>query len=105
MTNGRRHAAIPGDQQIVDLFSGPYRTRTGWPLAAPFRSPSNPLSVNDAGEAIGTEGFYVDVTRSPDEHQTTITEAAAEIAKHRSTIEQAKGVLMVVYGVDADAAF
>ena len=26
-----------------------------------------------------------------------------EIAKHRSTIEQAKGVLMVVYGIDADA--
>jgi hypothetical protein len=60
---------------------------------------------NDAGEAIGTESFYVDVTRPTDEHQTTITEAVAEIAKHRSTIEQAKGVPMVVYGIDADAAF
>jgi hypothetical protein len=37
-TNGRRQAAIPGNQQIVDLFSGPYHTRTGWPLAPPFRS-------------------------------------------------------------------
>ena len=60
---------------------------------------------NDTGEAIGTDGFYVDVTRSTEEHQTTITEAVAEIAKHRSTIEQAKGVLMVVYGIDADVAF
>jgi PAS domain S-box-containing protein len=60
---------------------------------------------NNAGEAIGTDGFYVDVTRSTEEHQTTITEAVAEIAKHRSTIEQAKGVLMVVYGIDADVAF
>ena len=60
---------------------------------------------NDAGEAIGTDGFYVDITRSTEEHQTTITEAVAEIAKHRSTIEQAKGVLMMVYGIDADVAF
>ena len=59
-------------------------------------------SRNDGGEVIGTEGFYVDVTRSIEEHQTTITEAISEIAKHRSTIEQAKGVLMMVYGIDAD---
>jgi hypothetical protein len=60
---------------------------------------------NDGGEVIGTEGFYVDVTRSTEGHQTAITEAVAEIAEHRSTIEQAKGVLMMVYGIDADAAF
>jgi PAS domain S-box-containing protein len=60
---------------------------------------------DDAGVSIGTEGFYVDVTRSTVEEQVTITEAVAEITKHRSTIEQAKGVLMVVYGIDADAAF
>jgi PAS domain S-box-containing protein len=59
-------------------------------------------SRNDGGEVIGTEGFNVDVTRSIEEHQTTITEAISEIAKHRSTIEQAKGVLMMVYGIDAD---
>ena len=63
------------------------------------------LLRDDAGEAIGTEGFYVDVTPATAREQTTITEAVTEIAKHRSTIEQAKGVLMVVYGLDADAAF
>ena len=60
---------------------------------------------NDGGEVIGTDGFYVDVTLSIEEHQTAITEAFAEFAEHRSTIEQAKGVLMMVYGIDADAAF
>src|ERR1700682_2232515 len=37
---------------------------------------------NDAGEVIGTHGFYVDVTRSTEERETTITEAVAEIAEH-----------------------
>jgi PAS domain S-box-containing protein len=60
---------------------------------------------NDAREVIGAEGVYVDVTRSTEEHQILVTEAVAEIAKHRSTIEQAKGVLMMVYCIDADVAF
>jgi ANTAR domain-containing protein len=33
-----------------------------------------------------------------------ITKAIDEIAEHRAPIEQAKGVLMVVYDIDADAA-
>lgn len=61
-------------------------------------------SRNDAGEVIGTEGFYVDVTRSIEEHQTTITEA---IRNRQAPIHHrtGKGVLMMVYGIDADAAF
>ena len=35
----------------------------------------------------------------------SITQAVAEIADNRAVIEQAKGVLMYVYQVDADAAF
>ena len=34
-----------------------------------------------------------------------ITAAAAEIANNRAVIEQAKGMLILVYGVDEDAAF
>jgi hypothetical protein len=60
---------------------------------------------NDVGEVIGTHGFYVDVTRSTEERETAITEAVAQIAEDRSIIEQVKGVLMMVYGIDADAAF
>jgi hypothetical protein len=40
----------------------------------------------------------------PDEKQR-IYEAVREIAERRSVIDQAKGMLMFVYGVDADAAF
>jgi limonene-1,2-epoxide hydrolase len=58
-----------------------------------------------AGEVIGTYGFYVDVTRSAADRQSSITEAVAEFAAHRAVIEQVKDILMVVYSIDADAAF
>jgi PAS domain S-box-containing protein len=60
---------------------------------------------NDVGEVIGTHGFYVDVTRSTGERETAITEAVAQITENRSIIEQVEGVLMMVYGIGADAAF
>jgi hypothetical protein len=34
-----------------------------------------------------------------------ITAKVAEITEHRAVIEQAKGMLMLVYGLDADPAF
>src|SRR3954471_5412725 len=61
---------------------------------------------DDAGEVIGTHGFYVDVTPAMQEvHHESITEAVAEIAEARSGIEQAKGMLMVIYRINADSAF
>jgi hypothetical protein len=61
---------------------------------------------DDAGAVIGTDGFYVDVTPSVTEAtQERVTEAVAEIAEVRSGIEQAKGMLMLVYRITADAAF
>ncbi len=60
----------------------------------------------DDGVVIGTQGFYVDVTPSVDEaRQRIVTEAVAEFAEARGAIEQVKGMLMVVYRIDADAAF
>ena len=60
----------------------------------------------DDGAVIGTQGFYVDVTPSVDEaRQRIVTEAVAEFAEARGAIEQVKGMLMVVYRIDADAAF
>ena len=51
-----------------------------------------------------TQGFYLDVTPSTKQRQESITEALAEIADHRAAIEQAKGVLMYIYGIGPDAA-
>ncbi|WP_396885585.1 ANTAR domain-containing protein [Mycolicibacterium sp. CBMA 226] len=55
-----------------------------------------------SGHVIGTEGFYVDVT---DSVQSDVTKALSGVVEARALIEQAKGVLMVAYGVDADRAF
>jgi PAS domain S-box-containing protein len=60
---------------------------------------------DDNGEVIGTQGFYIDVTPVVRTRQEIISEAVAEIAENRAPIEQAKGVLMYVYQVEADAAF
>jgi hypothetical protein len=58
-----------------------------------------------AGGLIGTHGFYVDVTPSDALHEELVTAAVAEITENRATIEQAKGMLMLIYRVDAAAAF
>jgi len=61
---------------------------------------------DDHGEVIGTHGFYVDVTSPPGSGpEETITLRVAEIAERRARIEQVKGMLMLVYGIDEAAAF
>jgi len=45
------------------------------------------------------------VVDDADGHQQRITEALRSITERRAVIEQAKGMLMLVYGVDADEAF
>jgi len=55
---------------------------------------------------IGTHGYYVDLTPTSDRaREEIITARVAEIAEHRAVIEQAKGMLMLVYGLDDVAAF
>jgi aryl carrier-like protein len=55
---------------------------------------------------IGTHGYYVDITPSSDRtNDELISARVAEITEHRAVIEQAKGMLMLVYGLDAVAAF
>lgn len=58
--------------------------------------------VDDTGKAIGTTGFYVDVTESLSSDITTVL---TKVAASRARIEQAKGVLMAVYGISAERAF
>jgi PAS domain S-box-containing protein len=60
---------------------------------------------DNAGQVIGTQGFYIDVTPPDDVQAAIISEAVAEIAENRAAIEQAKGILMLIYRIQADAAF
>jgi len=57
------------------------------------------------GTVFGTEGFYIDVPPAEADYEARITEAVADFADNRALIEQAKGMLAVVYGLDDDAAF
>lgn len=58
------------------------------------------------GTLVAMEGYLIDLT--PDvrrETHTAADRAVAAATEHRSTIEQAKGVLMGVFAIDADSAF
>ncbi|MFC9439008.1 PAS and ANTAR domain-containing protein [Nocardia sp. NPDC057030] len=80
---------------------------------------SDPLH-DEAGTVIGTTGFYVDLTDHPVENLTGIAtdgtdpdgrpevaleDVLPELLAARAVIEQAKGALMVVYGINAEQAF
>jgi ANTAR domain-containing protein/PAS domain-containing protein len=52
------------------------------------------------------DGYYVDLTADfREEREEFASEAVAASAEHRAIIEQAKGSLMLAYGLDADQAF
>lgn len=62
--------------------------------------------LNDGeGRLVGTHGFYVDVTPIAAVSKEMMTAALAEITENRAVIEQVKGMLMLIYRVDADSAF
>lgn len=62
--------------------------------------------LDDAGEVIGSSGFYVDVTETLGSAvKESVDEVVDEINSSRGSIEQAKGMLMLVYGITADRAF
>jgi PAS domain S-box-containing protein len=57
------------------------------------------------GTVTGTHGFYVDVTPVERERQDQVTAAVTRITEQRASIEKAKGMLMLIYGMDDAAAF
>ncbi|QXN95614.1 PAS and ANTAR domain-containing protein [Nocardia iowensis] len=62
--------------------------------------------VDDDGTVIGTAGYYVDITNALEEdRRQTLNGALPELYSARAGIEQAKGVLMLIYGINADQAF
>jgi PAS domain S-box-containing protein len=90
--------------------------RTGQPLSSRHRIIDTSGKVrsvvvvggelrDERGRVVGTQGFYIDATLDEREQQGQITVRLAEIAETRAVIEQAKGVLMAIYGITADRAF
>ncbi|WP_406816713.1 PAS and ANTAR domain-containing protein [Mycobacterium sp. M23085] len=62
--------------------------------------------LDDDGDVIGTYGFYIDVSGPHEQVQEDRMSAKlAEISENRAGIEQAKGMLMLVYGINDQAAF
>ncbi|MGY4712232.1 PAS and ANTAR domain-containing protein [Mycolicibacterium sp. CBM1] len=90
----RRHQAFSTRHRIVDTAGRIHHVLV---VADTLR--------DGAGEVIGTHGFYIDVTPAEDQQEKRLSAVIAEIAASRAAIEQAKGMLMVIYGIDADAAF
>lgn len=64
-------------------------------------------AVTDAaGKIVATRGFYVDLTEAIEaDVQQEIGEELEAIVAHREIIEQAKGMLMATYALNADSAF
>lgn len=60
---------------------------------------------DEAGQVVGTHGFYVDMTVAVEDREKLLSAAIAEIAESRAVIEQVKGMLMLVYRIDETAAF
>ncbi|QSE82946.1 PAS and ANTAR domain-containing protein [Rhodococcus koreensis] len=61
---------------------------------------------DDSGAVIGTTGFYIDITDSHrNDVKDSVDETVAALEQTRAVIEQAKGALMLVYGIPADRAF
>ncbi|MCT7661137.1 PAS and ANTAR domain-containing protein [Mycobacterium deserti] len=62
--------------------------------------------VDGDGAVVGTEGYYVDLTDTfTRTRREALDESLPELFASRAAIEQAKGALMLVYGVDAETAF
>ncbi|WP_110040037.1 PAS and ANTAR domain-containing protein [Nocardia neocaledoniensis] len=64
------------------------------------------LLVDDDGTVVGTEGYYVDVSDTADGYRReAIDNTLPRLLEARVVIEQAKGALMLAYGITADQAF
>ncbi|ORW49678.1 hypothetical protein AWC20_03590 [Mycobacterium parmense] len=91
--------------QSAAPFSSRHRIRTTTGEMRKVVVVGEPVTDAD-GRTVATRGFYIDVTDSfHTDLQQTITEELPVIVGHREVIEQAKGMLMLTYRVDADAAF
>lgn len=62
--------------------------------------------LDDSGAVVGSEGYYIDLTDTFDQtRRRALDDSLPHLLEARATIEQAKGALMLVYRIDASAAF
>ncbi|MGK8523371.1 PAS and ANTAR domain-containing protein [Nocardia asteroides] len=62
--------------------------------------------LDDRAVVVGTTGYFIDVSETLEENRQEILDnTLPELVASRAVIEQAKGVLMVVYGINAEQAF
>jgi anti-anti-sigma factor len=103
----RRHAGqlLRGRLRDGRLFSLLYRIvdaagQLRWALIA------GEGTFDDAGRVTGIRGYLIDVTDSQARARSQeVSSGLRKAMASRATIEQAKGALMLVYGLDAEAAF
>ena len=92
-------------QQSVAPFSSRHRIRTATGEIRNVVVVGDPVTDAD-GRIVATRGFYIDITESFNtDLQQSITDELQIIVPHRAVIDQAKGMLMVIYQLSADAAF
>jgi PAS domain S-box-containing protein len=61
---------------------------------------------DDAGQVAATAGFYIDLTDTLAENEReTLSATLPDVIENRAVIEQAKGVLMRMYRINAEQAF
>ncbi|MFE3099461.1 PAS and ANTAR domain-containing protein [Nocardia tengchongensis] len=62
--------------------------------------------LDGGGRVVGTAGYYMDMTDTFAAHsQETLADRLPELYAARAVVEQAKGALMLVYGISAEQAF
>jgi PAS domain S-box-containing protein len=92
-------------QQSVAPFSSRHRIRTTTGETRKVVVVGDPVTDAD-GRTVATRGFYIDITESFNaDLQQSITDELQTIVPHRAVIDQAKGMLMLIYQITADAAF
>ncbi|MBF6174974.1 PAS and ANTAR domain-containing protein [Nocardia blacklockiae] len=58
------------------------------------------------GTVTGTQGYYIDLSAAANEYRNeAIEDVLPQLVDARAVIEQAKGALMLAYGISADHAF
>ncbi|GAB85459.1 hypothetical protein GORBP_060_00500 [Gordonia rubripertincta NBRC 101908] len=62
--------------------------------------------IDDSGQPIGAEGFYLDLTGYDEETvKFQVDEHVARFRENQGVIEQAKGMISMAYGVSPERAF